>query len=74
MSGEGLQTISADVRRYFQATIFGVGLSYDAVTDRSGFAVFFQPLGLQSKTRTRLLDTEPDINDPSRLERLSPGR
>jgi len=74
VSGDGLQTVNADIRRYFQATIFGVGLSYDAVTDRSGFAVFFQPLGLQSKTRTRLLDTEPEINDPSRLERLTPGR
>jgi len=74
VSGEGLQSVYADVRRYFQGTIFGLGVSYDAITDGTSFSVFFQPLGLQAKTRTRLIDTEPDNNDPSRLERLTPGR
>ncbi|MDX2119420.1 MAG: hypothetical protein SFY96_14685 [Planctomycetota bacterium] len=74
VSGEGLQSVGADLRRYFQATIFGLGIGYNATTDRTAFSVFFQPLGLQSKTRTRLLDTEPEINDPSRLERLNVGR
>jgi len=74
VSGEGLQSIGADVRRYFQATIFGLGIGYNATTGRTAFSVYFQPLGLQSKTRTRLLDTEPDINDPTRLERLPYGR
>lgn len=47
LSNGGLQTVSFEVRRRFPGAVFGVGVSYNEITDETSFGFIFQPVGVR---------------------------
>lgn len=70
ISAGGFQGAGGELRRGFDGFIIGLRLSYNNVTDETGFGFVVKPTPLAKRTRTRILDNEPEA--PGEADSIGP--